>query len=109
VACAPLATTCATEAAERPVERVPLDWATTQENLGILFLSLVQKQAETDEVRALAALKAARDHYAAALEVYEGAKAEYYLNKTRPMLERIDAALADNAAEETAAAPHQPA
>jgi len=87
-------------------ERVPLDWAGTQANLGGALWSIAEK--ESDKAKGLAALKTARGHYAAALEVYEEASATYYVELVRGNIARLDAVIAE-LAEEAEPAPHQPA
>ena len=64
---------------ERTRERVPPDWAMTQNNLGDALSRLGEREAETDKAKGCATLKTARDHYAAALEEFQKAGASYYV------------------------------
>jgi hypothetical protein len=64
---------------ERTRERVPLGWAMTQNNLGAALKSLGERQAAADKAKGCAALEAAREHYAAALEEFRKAGAAHYV------------------------------
>ncbi len=44
-------------------ERVPLDWAMTQNNLGLALSTLGAREAETDKAKGCATLKTAQEHY----------------------------------------------
>ena len=43
-------------------ERVPLDWAMTQNNLGNVLWTLGEREAETDKAKGCATLKTARSN-----------------------------------------------
>ena len=60
---------------ERTRDKVPLDWAMAQNNLGAALQMLGEREAETDKAKGCATLKTARDHYAAALEDFQQAGA----------------------------------
>jgi hypothetical protein len=62
---------------ERTRERVPLDWAITQNNLGTVLQRLGDRESSTDR------LKEAITAYDAALEVFIAAKADYYIKLTQ--------------------------
>ena len=68
---------------ERTRERVPLDWAATQNNLGTALWALGEHQQD------LAVLQAAQGHLQAALAVYEEAGAEYYVQMSRDNLQKL--------------------
>jgi tetratricopeptide (TPR) repeat protein len=69
-------------------ERVPLQWALTQENLGLALQALGEKELSTDRMdQAIAAFRTA-------LEVFEQAGASYNIEKARRNLALAEAALA---------------
>ncbi len=72
-------------------ERVPLDWAMTQNSLGIALACLGQRQATADKVKGCAALEAAREHFAAALEEFRKAGAAYYVGGVEGNIARLEA------------------
>jgi hypothetical protein len=67
-----------------------LDWATTKSNLGAALRRLGEREAQTDHAKGLATLKTAREHYAEALEEFEKAGANYYVEGTRSNIARLD-------------------
>ena len=68
-------------------ERVPLDWAMTQNNLGNALGALGERESGT------ARLKEAVAAFRAALEVYEAAGADYFVNLVTANLKTAEAAL----------------
>jgi hypothetical protein len=68
-------------------ERVPLNWAMTQNNLGNALRTLGEREAGT------ARLEEAVAAYRAALNVFEAAKATYYISGTQNNLEQAQALL----------------
>jgi hypothetical protein len=81
---------------ERTRERVPLDWAMTQNNLGTALSRLGERESGT------ARLEEAVAAYREALTVFEPARAEYYIRGTRENLGRAQAMIAER---QTKAAP----
>jgi hypothetical protein len=77
-----------------PRERVPLDWAMTQNNLGLALASLGARQAASDPALARQTLAEAREAMAGALEVRREAKASYWVEQSERNLALIDAAIA---------------
>jgi tetratricopeptide (TPR) repeat protein len=75
-------------------ERVPLQWAMTQNNLGNALRVLGERRAASDPALARRTLTEAREALAGALEVFQEAKASYYVEVTERNLARIDAAIA---------------
>jgi tetratricopeptide (TPR) repeat protein len=72
---------------ERTRERVPLDWALTQNNLGIVLTSLGEREGGKKRLEeAVAAFKAA-------LEVFEPAQATYYVEVSKGNLQEAEALL----------------
>ena len=69
-------------------ERVPLDWATTQNNLGTALATLGERESGT------AQLEQAVEAFRAALEVFEPAKASHYIEGTRHNLAQAQELLA---------------
>jgi hypothetical protein len=67
---------------ERTRERVPLEWAMTQSNLGHVFESLGKQEEGTEK------LKRAVTIYKAALEVFEAAQVSYYVKIAEDNLRR---------------------
>lgn len=67
---------------ERTRDRVPLDWAGTQNNLGIALATLGERESGT------ARLEEAIAAYGIALEVFEAAEASYYIAVVRENLLR---------------------
>jgi tetratricopeptide (TPR) repeat protein len=78
---------------ERTRERVPLDWAMTQNNLGNALRSLGERQAAADKAKGCAALEAAREHFAAALEEFRKAGAAYYAGAVEGNIAELEAAI----------------
>lgn len=72
----------------RPRERVPLDWATTQNNLGNALFRLGERESGT------ARLHEAVAAYRAALEVFREAQAAYYIQNAGNDLQKAEALLA---------------
>jgi exonuclease VII small subunit len=70
---------------ERTRERVPLAWATTQNNLGNALRSLGERESGTKRLEA--AVKA----FQAALEVVEPAQATYYVEMYKANLQKAEA------------------
>jgi hypothetical protein len=66
---------------------VPLEWAITQNNLGLALATLGEQESGTQR------LEEAVGAYNAALDVFEAAGAEYYVTNTRGNLERARALL----------------
>ncbi len=79
---------------ERTRDKVPLDWAMTQNNLGNALRALGEREAETDKAKGCATLKTAREHYAAALEEFGRAGASYYVEMTQRNIARLDGLIA---------------
>ena len=73
---------------ERSRERVPLDWAMTQNNLGTALTRLGERESGT------ARLEEAVAAYRAALEVFREAQAAYYIQKAENNLQKAEALLA---------------
>ncbi|MBI1331136.1 MAG: tetratricopeptide repeat protein, partial [Alphaproteobacteria bacterium] len=73
---------------ERTRERVPLDWAMTQNNLGTALTCLGGRESGT------ARLEEAAAAYREALGEFEKAKAEYHVGMARGNLERAERLLA---------------
>ncbi len=71
----------------RPRDRVPLAWATTQNNLGNALATLGQRESGT------ARLEEAAAAFRAALEVFELAGAEHYIDMVKENLERAETLL----------------
>ena len=78
---------------ERTRERVPLDWAATQNNLGNALWALGGRESGT------ARLEDAVTAYRAALEVFEAANASYYFSVARENLEKIQELLEQRQSE----------
>jgi tetratricopeptide (TPR) repeat protein len=76
---------------ERTRKRVPLGWAMTQNNLGNVLQSLGRRQAAADKAKGCAALEAAREHFAAALEEFRKAGAAYYVDMVEGNIARLEA------------------
>jgi len=76
---------------ERTRERVPFDWALTQENLALVELSIAQKGAG-----AVAHVRAALEYVEAALEVYHPQESAFYFEKASRLREGLQAALAQD-------------
>ena len=76
----------------RTREALPLDWATTQNNLGAALSSLGEREEGT------ARLEAAVAAYRAALEAYEAAGADYYIRLVGENLTRAEALLSERRA-----------
>ena len=74
---------------ERTRDRVPLQWAMTQNNLGAALETLGARESGT------AQLEAAVAAYRAALEVFIDARADYYANICRNNRDRALAILAE--------------
>jgi tetratricopeptide (TPR) repeat protein len=74
-------------------DKVPLDWAMTQNNLGNAFSALGEWEADTDKANACTIMKRARGHYAAALEVWEK-NGNYNARIAQTNIEEIDGAIA---------------
>jgi len=72
---------------ERTPTRVPLDWATTKNNLGEVFL-LLADQIEDKTLVAQAQIACSQ-----ALEVYERSRSDRYIEAARENLERANAIL----------------
>jgi tetratricopeptide (TPR) repeat protein len=72
----------------RDRERVPLDWAMTQNNLGTALQMLGERESGT------ARLEEAVAAYRAALEVFRGAGADFHIAVTEGNLARAEAVLA---------------
>ena len=68
---------------ERTREKVPLDWAATQANLGNALQTLGTRESGP------ARLKEAAVAYEAALLVFRDAKADYYVGGTELNLQRV--------------------
>jgi hypothetical protein len=68
---------------------VPLDWAATQNNLGLALWRLGERESGT------AHLTEAVTAYRAALEVFVPAGADYYINICRNNRDRAQALLAE--------------
>ncbi len=68
----------------RPRQRVPLDWAMTQNNLGTALQALGERESGT------ARLEEAVAAYREALGVLEGAEADHYLSAVRGNLARAE-------------------
>lgn len=68
-------------------ERVPLDWATTQNNLGEALRILGERESGTRRLEEAVAA------YRAALEIFESDHAAYYVDMTKANLERAEALL----------------
>ena len=79
---------------ERTRERVPLGWAMTQSNLGGGLGSLGQRQAASDKAKGCAALEAAREHFAAALEEFRKAGAAHYVGVVEGNIAGLEADIA---------------
>ncbi len=79
---------------ERIRERVPLDWAGTQTNLGSALRSLGERAAGTDKAKGCAALEAAREHHAEALEEFRKAGATHYVGVVEGNIARLDGDIA---------------
>jgi hypothetical protein len=73
---------------ERTRERVPLDWATTQNNLGTALSSLGERESGT------ARLEEAVTAYVNALEVFRVSEADHYKKIAESGLERVRALIA---------------
>ena len=71
----------------RTRERVPLDWAMTQNNLGNALRALGEREEGTER------LAEAVDAYRAALDVFEASEAGYYIHGTRENLVAAEALL----------------
>jgi hypothetical protein len=74
---------------ERTRERVPLDWAGTQNNLGTALRALGERESGTKR------LEQAAETYRTALKVYEMANSTYYVETARRNLARTEALLAE--------------
>ena len=72
---------------ERTRERVPLDWAMTQMNLGNALVTLGERESGT------ARLEEAVAAYNGALEIFVAAKADYYEDVCRSNIARAHSAL----------------
>ena len=72
-------------------ERVPLDWAMAQNNLGAALCSLAGGTSAFDKAKGCAALEAAHEHYAAALEEFRQAGAAYYVDLVEGNIARLEA------------------
>jgi hypothetical protein len=83
---------------ERSRERVPLDWAATQNNLGNALWALGERESGTGR------LEAAVQAFTEALSVFEAAGAAYYVSVARNNLDRAQALLAERRAAKDAAA-----
>ena len=68
---------------ERTREKVPLDWAMTQNNLGTALRTLGERESD------LARLEEAASAFEAALFVFRVAKADYYVQTTERNLQRV--------------------
>ncbi len=68
---------------------MPLQWATTQNNLGNALSSLGERESGT--ARLEAAVAAHKD----ALSIFEAAEAAYYASVAKNNLERVQALLAE--------------
>ncbi len=79
---------------EQTRERVPLDWAMTQNNLGLALQAVGERQAVADKAKGCAVLEAARGHFAAALEEFRKAGASYYVGGTERNIARLDGVIA---------------
>ena len=79
---------------ERTRERVPLDWAGTQNNLGNALYTLGEREAEKDKAKGCATLKTARAHYTAALVEFRRAGASYYVEATQGNVAWLDGVIA---------------
>ena len=86
-------------------ERVPLDWATTQNNLGIALRLLAERQAESDKALACKTFAEARKAMSGALDVRKEARADYYIAQSEHNLALIDAAMARLCGESGGAVP----
>ena len=97
---------------ERTRERVPLAWAATQNNLGTALKALGARESGTEKLEeAVEAYRAAllewtrervppdwamtQNNLGAALEIYEAAKASYYVDHTRRNHSRAESLLAE--------------
>ena len=78
---------------ERTRERLPLDWAMTQNNLGNALSTLGGRESGT------ARLEEAVSAFGAALQVFEQARAAYYIEGVKPNLERVQALIRERRAE----------
>lgn len=68
---------------ERTRERVPLDWAATQNNLGNALANLGKRESGTTRLQESVAA------YRLALEEFKAGHAEYYVEKTQRSLEQV--------------------
>ena len=78
---------------ERTRERVPLDWAGTQNNLGTALWDLGERENGT------AKLEEAVTAFSEVLGVYQAAKADYYIQVVSQNLARAEALLAKRRGE----------
>src|SRR5690606_42008756 len=74
---------------ERTPERVPLDWAMTQNNLGNALSGLGERESGT------ARLEEAVEAYRSGLALFRAAGAEYYIGGTQANLARAEAVLTE--------------
>jgi len=74
---------------EQTRERVPLQWAVTQMNLGTALLTLGEREAGTGR------LEEAVTAYDAALQVFVSARSDYYIEGCRNAQNRVQALLAE--------------
>jgi len=73
---------------ERTRERVPLDWAWTQENIGLAYCALAEKSKDQETLlRGIASIKAS-------LEVYKDGRLTYDIEKAERNLAGAEALLA---------------
>ncbi len=72
---------------ERTRDRVPLDWAVTQSNLGNALQTLGERESST------ARLKEAKEAYSVALETFNAVGAHYYADNSRRNLAKVQALL----------------
>ena len=66
----------------------------TQNNLGAAFWTLGERQAAANKAKGCAALEAAREHYAAALEEFRKAGAAHYVGVVEGNIARLEADIA---------------
>jgi hypothetical protein len=71
----------------RTRERVPLEWAMTQSNLGHVFESLGKQEEGTEKLKGTVTI------YKAVLEVFEAAQVSYYVKIAEDNLRRAEALL----------------
>jgi len=69
---------------------VPYQWAYTQENLGILYLTMFRKTGERTH------LETARAHATAALDVYREMSASYDIGTAENLIRSIEAEMQDD-------------